>query len=249
MNDRRFIELLNLYLDHQIDSDEAAELESEVMRSPARRRTYDQYCRLQRGCGLLGERERSAAPASMAFARSLRDAERKIAAPRRESSWWSPVYVGAFTASAMAACVAVIVVVRERTPALGAGGVTTIAQASFVAPSEAGTPLAAEPALAVTTTQNTPEVVRPTLASFELQPVLASSGFGVARNSREAEIASNDREVLEWMQRVEQSGLQPIVVDDQTFEARATLHQDNRVFRSRHGLQGNAEFTAFQFQR
>jgi hypothetical protein len=51
------------------------------------------------------------------------------------------------------------------------------------------------------------------------------------------------------MQRVEQSGFQSIVVDDQAFQTRATLHPDNRVFRSRYGLQGNTEFTAFQFQR
>ncbi len=247
MNDRRFIELLNLYLDHQIDADEAAELETEVMRSPARRRTYEQYCRLQRGCGLLGERERSAAPASVAFARSLREAERKIAAPRRRTSWWSPAYTGAFAASAMAACVAVIIVVRERAPSPTSEGATNNAQVSVVTPSEM--PVATESSLAAVATPVSTGSIRPTLASFEFQPVLTASGFGVARNAREAEIASNDREVREWMQRVEQSGMQSIVVDDQAFEARATLHQDNRVFRSRHGLQGNAEFTAFQFQR
>lgn len=250
MNDRRFIELLNLYLDHQIGADESAELEAEVMRNPARRRTYDQYCRLQRGCSLLGERERSAAPASAAFARSLRDAERKIATPRRpaRAAWWSPGYAGAFAASAMAACVAVIVLVRENEPAPRQEIGATVAEVPAIAPERAGVTASADSVLTAAASEQT-GVARPSLATFELQPVLAASGFGVARNAREAEIALNDRQVLEWMQRVEQSGVQPLVVDDQAFEARPTLHQDNRVFRSRHGMQSNAEFTAFQFQR
>ena len=104
MNDRRFTELLNLYLDHELEPADAAELEAEVMGNPVRRQTYDQYCRLQRACSLLGEKERSHAPEYRGFARSLREAERKIAAPRR--STWSPAYIGGFAATAMAACVA-----------------------------------------------------------------------------------------------------------------------------------------------
>jgi hypothetical protein len=249
VKDRRFIELLNLYLDHQIGADEAAELETEVMRNPARRRTYEQYCRLQRGCGLLGERERSAAPASVAFARSLREAERKIAEPRGRASWWSPAYAGAFAASAMAACVAVIVVVKERAPSTTGGTENILAQVPVVPTQVSEPPVPTETALAVVIPADSAGAVQPMLATFELQPTLAASGFNVARNAREAEIALGDRQVLEWMQRVEQSGVQSIVVDDQAFETRATLHPDNRVFRSRHGLQGNAEFTAFQFQR
>lgn len=241
MNDRRFIELLNLYLDHQIDPAEAGELESEVMRNPARRRIYDQYCRLQRGCCLLGERERSAAPASAVFARSLRSAERKIAAPRR--LWWVSAYSGAVAASAMAACVAVIVVVRNQTPAGPQNDSLQIAatpQSPAIDVAAAGSvaaPVAVDPA------------ARPMLASFSAHPMLTVSDFSAARNAREAEIAANDREVREWMQRVEQSSVHPVVVDDRAFETRPTLHQDNRVFRSRHDLQATAEFTAYQFQR
>jgi hypothetical protein len=79
--------------------------------------------------------------------------------------------------------------------------------------------------------------------------VLAASGLGFARNAREAEIAAADPEVLEWMKRVEQLPMQHVVVDDQAFQSRGVLHPDNRVFRSRHAIQGNAEFAAFQFQR
>ncbi|MBC8041101.1 MAG: hypothetical protein H7Y06_11195 [Opitutaceae bacterium] len=239
MNDPRFIELLNLYLDHQLAPEEAAELEAEVMRNPARRRTYDQYCRLQRGCSLLGEHERLTAPASQAFARSLRDVERKISAPRR-SVWQQPAYTGFFAVSAMAACVAVVFVVNRApsgSPVTPASDTVAVVRTEEVAPVMiAATPTTSTPVAAVAT-------------SFEIQPVLAASAFGVARNAREAEIAATDPEALEWMKRVEQLPLQRIVVDDQTFETRATLHPDNRVFRSRQGMQGAAEFTAFQFQR
>ena len=72
MNDRRFQELLNLYLDHEIAPAEAAELETEVLGNPARRRTYDQYCRLQRGCRLLGGHAGAHAPDSQVFLQTQR---------------------------------------------------------------------------------------------------------------------------------------------------------------------------------
>ncbi len=235
MNDRRFIELLNLYVDQQIAPAESAELEAEVLRNPDRRRTYDQYCRLQRGCCLLGDGARSLAPNSQGFARSLRDAERKMAAPRRRS--WSPAYAGVYGATAMAACVAVVLIVNRPTPA-PAFASKMVANAGHSPSIEIQTPVVA---VAV--------VPQPNPSSFDLQPVLAAAGLGVARNAREAEIAANDREALEWMQRVELLPNQRLLVDEQAFEARETLQPDNRVFRSRHSLQGNAEFTAFQFQR
>lgn len=235
MNDRRFLELLNLYLDHELDPAEAAELEAEVMRNPARRRAYDQYCRLQRACSLLGEKERSLTPDHCVFIRSLRDAERKLTAPRR--SIWNPVYIGGFTATAMAACVAVMVIVN-RTPDAPLAGDSAAADTPPQAEQIAAVPVAA-------TTTSTPSAA----PAFEFQPAFAATGLGVVRNAREADIAANDREALEWMQRVELAGAQHVVVDDQAFEARPTLQADTRVFRSRHSLQGTAEFTAFQFQR
>ena len=38
MNDSEYIELLNLYLDHEISAADAARLEAEVQSNPARRR-------------------------------------------------------------------------------------------------------------------------------------------------------------------------------------------------------------------
>lgn len=239
MNNRRFIELLNLYVDEQLDSQEAAELEAEVLANPARRRTYDQYCRLHRGCCLLSDGSRALAPGSQAFARSLREAERKIAAPRRSS--WRPAYVGVFSAAAMAACVAVVVVVnRQNTPGTAEGTIVA---------SELPSAGAANYSVKVAADHTTSVTASPVSLAFDTQPALAATGLGVVRSAREAEIVANDREALEWMQRVELMPSARVVVDEQAFEARPTLQQDNRVFRSRHSIQGSAEFTAFQFQR
>ena len=181
MNDRRFQELLNLYLDHEIAPAEAAELETEVLGNPARRRTYDQYCRLQRGCRLLGGHAGAHAPDSQGFARSLRDVERKLSAPRREVPVWRTAYAGAFATAAMAACVAVVFVV-SRQPQPAAGSAAVLAGGAQPVPVRMENVV---PVIAVATT-----AVQPVAdARFEFQPMLASSGLGVVRNAREAEIA------------------------------------------------------------
>jgi hypothetical protein len=53
MKESKFIELLNLYIDHQISQEEAGVLEEEILRNPQRRQTYHQYCRMQRACTLV----------------------------------------------------------------------------------------------------------------------------------------------------------------------------------------------------
>jgi anti-sigma factor RsiW len=53
MNEPEFIELLNLYVDHEITPEDAARLEREVTTNVARRRVYRQYCLMQKGCSSL----------------------------------------------------------------------------------------------------------------------------------------------------------------------------------------------------
>jgi anti-sigma factor RsiW len=83
MKDARFTELVNLCLDHQLSPSEAAELEAELLRSPARRREYREWCRLQEACVSLFEREMAHAPASFALERSLLEVERMVSEPPR----------------------------------------------------------------------------------------------------------------------------------------------------------------------
>ncbi|MGH7996623.1 MAG: anti-sigma factor family protein [Opitutaceae bacterium] len=53
MKDSEFIELLNLYVDQEIDEESARRLEAEVQADPNRRRVYRQYCMMHKACALL----------------------------------------------------------------------------------------------------------------------------------------------------------------------------------------------------
>ncbi len=55
MNDSEFIELLNLYVDREIDPEDALRLEAAVDASPRRRSIYNQYCRIQKACTMLSK--------------------------------------------------------------------------------------------------------------------------------------------------------------------------------------------------
>ncbi|KXU35665.1 hypothetical protein AXK11_05740 [Cephaloticoccus primus] len=54
ISEKKFIELLNLYLDHEISAEQVRVLEAEIRRDPARHTLYRQYCAMHRGCLELG---------------------------------------------------------------------------------------------------------------------------------------------------------------------------------------------------
>ncbi len=91
MKDREFIELLNLYVDHEISPEDALRLEAEVHEDPKRREVYDQYCRMQKACSMLSEEtlETSAAPNLIEF-----PAERRLR--------FAPAFAGLAAAAAIA---------------------------------------------------------------------------------------------------------------------------------------------------
>jgi len=95
MKDQEFIELLNLYLDHEITPADAKRLEVEVRSNPERHRVYREYCQLHKGCGVLAAQfvsERAANP--------------NLAARRRSSNRTVIIAFGSF--AAVAACVALV---------------------------------------------------------------------------------------------------------------------------------------------
>jgi len=236
VKDKRFIELLNFYVDHQIAPEEAAELESEILRSPERRKTYREYCRMQRACGMIFDREREQAPASFALEKSLQEAERKIVGvPTRRKAGWGTYTAALGGLTAMAACMAVVFLNSGTTsaPTNVASAPSAKASAPLMVQSSPVTPL---PIAALTPRSTT-----------TLQPLFANQSLTSARDDANLpERAVN----TEWMQQVQLPPVQRVVVDDTAFEARPTLQQDNsRVFRSSRPIQGNVEFTAFQFQR
>lgn len=58
MNDERFIEQLNLYIDRELSADEVTEIEAAIAADPARQRIYAQYCKIERATRqLLNETE------------------------------------------------------------------------------------------------------------------------------------------------------------------------------------------------
>jgi anti-sigma factor RsiW len=160
MKNKRFIELINLCVDHQLTPAEARELENELHTSPARQRTYLQYCRMQKACAQLFEIERANAPAHPRLARALADANRKVtAAPfhkltRHPSPWWRNLFaIGGLAAAAT--CMAVIFVL-QKTPRQPAAAPAAVVAAPVVA----GT---------------TPHPTTPAIAAPEAQPQPASA--------------------------------------------------------------------------
>lgn len=118
MNDRRFIELLNLYVDQELSEDAARQLEQEIAGSLSRRRVYSQYCRMQRACVKLLDQPQAPAPriSELAAARSGEAAPREVVpspveldmpVPSRGTTVWWGWGSGVVAA---AACIALVFV-------------------------------------------------------------------------------------------------------------------------------------------
>jgi anti-sigma factor RsiW len=78
MKESKFIELLNLYIDHQISPEDAALLEASILQNPRHRQIYRQYCRMQRACTIVLDRSQPENNAEAAEGRVVAFAE-----PRR----------------------------------------------------------------------------------------------------------------------------------------------------------------------
>jgi hypothetical protein len=94
MNDREFIELLNLYVDREISAEDALRLEAEVALRPRRRNVYDQYCRIQKACAKLSEENYTAA---------LSQTDPSLVSFPAERSWRLAPFVAGMAAAAAVA--------------------------------------------------------------------------------------------------------------------------------------------------
>jgi hypothetical protein len=138
MNDTEFIELLNLYLDHEISTADAARLEAEVQTNIARRRIYHQYCRMQKACKLAAADfhiDPVVATAAASDKKVVAFNPAAAAASRRQRAG-GRYTIGTF--AALAACAAVVFVSRSQQ--------TTITQPASAAPQ----PVAVAPASQIT---------------------------------------------------------------------------------------------------
>jgi hypothetical protein len=174
MKESKFIELVNLYIDHQITPADAALLEAEIQQKPERRRIYREYCQMQKACVTLAENFRSDAPSS--------DKVIEMApAPRGMA-----VLTYVMGVAAAAACVALVIVNR---PLPKNSGMTP----SMAAVNEALEPSAEVVAALDAATGSLPE-----------RPALHSAFPGVARDGvDEADTVRTASHVpLDWMQQV-----------------------------------------------
>jgi hypothetical protein len=76
MKDKRFLELVNVYLDGEISEAETVELEGEIRSSAKRMDQYRRYCRMQRACTMIAKESRAATPTSEAVVVRLPEARR-----------------------------------------------------------------------------------------------------------------------------------------------------------------------------
>jgi hypothetical protein len=116
MKDSEFIELLNLYIDHEISAADAARLEAEVQSNPARRHIYQEYCRMQKACKMLAQ-DFQTEPATVAEKKIVPFQPAAVSRAARGNSFYT---IGAFAAAA--ACVAIIFVGRSRQQAAADAG-------------------------------------------------------------------------------------------------------------------------------
>lgn len=190
MKDTKFIELLNLYLDHQISESEAAALETEIRQNPARHRLYRQYCQMHKACAQLSAQVTAEVPARARVA-----AEKS---PRRLASLY---YFGAGLAAA--ACVAVIVMNRPASAPAGDPMLAATTPTSAAFPEVAPLPPPAAPTQELRTVFTTQA-----LAQLEATPAVAPV------------FVAADTDSFDWMNELRLNPVQPTPVVFESAPAR-----------------------------
>lgn len=114
MNDERFIEMLNLYIDRELSGAEIHEIEEAIAQSPERQKIYAQYCRIERATQhLLNETDvpQPRIAELVAAARTDDNTVEFAPAPSPAKNRW--LGWGTSVASIAAACVALVFVALQ----------------------------------------------------------------------------------------------------------------------------------------
>ncbi len=125
MNDERFIEMLNLYIDRELSGAEIDEIEEAIASSPERQKIYAQYCRIERATQhLLNETDvpQPRIAELIAAARSDDNTVEFEPAPKAPKTRW--LGWGTSVASLAAACLAIVFIMQ---PADEPAGETAVA--------------------------------------------------------------------------------------------------------------------------
>jgi hypothetical protein len=226
MKDSEFIELLNLYLDHEISAADAARLEAEVQTNLARRRIYHQYCRMQKACKLVVADFQTDADAEVASANKKVVAFQPelSAAPERRQRIGGLYTMGTF--AAVAACVAIIFVGRNQSEATNEPAAAPIAQSTVTMPT-------AEPrASATAAASQTPSVPRGLISVAQRpQPSLVLDRLLLMGNTQaDAVLAAAVQQAdnqLAWIDGVQLAPLEQRASANELYFA-ATLRSEGR---------------------
>ncbi len=229
MKDTRFIELVNLYIDRQIEPADAAELEADIQINPHHRQIYREYCRMHRATKLVYESFRTHADKTgddHQFPGSIERFESR----RPRSLWvrWNYILAGL----AAAACLTVAVMRIGYMSHTGVIPGKALANAQTVAP--------------VVVAQVTTQVASPA----KVTPVAPGK---TAVTDYTALLASMHREDQRAYALMQAASLHAVpLFDDSVFDGYQTvLLGSPKVFpaKPKADTHSSAEFTAFQFQR
>ncbi len=254
MKDSEFLELLNLYLDHEISAADAARLEAEVQQDPARRRTYLEYCRMQKACTIL--------------AKDFADqpADKKIVAFEPRRSAWGPGIFAAGGVALAAACVTLILVNRSST----SSSATPVSAGESVAAAPVATAAAANAVIAKSAEMSAPipavaseklppsliahTVTVPTAHRSELKPIFVSTPLSQAAVNPDAAALlattqQNAEAQLEWIKTLQLSPMQAATPETLRLDPRSPLQPANRTFTNASANQSTVERTAFEIRK
>lgn len=234
MKDAEFIELLNLYLDHEISAEDSARLEAEVQSNPARRRTYQEYCRMQKACLVLAQESAVTEEAAV---------DRKVVAfePARSRAWGFGTYATGLCAAA--ACVALVFVARHRfEPAPASEASLNSNTVAIVQAPAAGLDSSTPRAIART-------VSVPSRQQTDLKPAFVAYTSLSGKSSDSNQISGVQDARFEWLNNVQISSLSRTPTEDLVFRVKAGEALETRALSVRPVSHDRIETTAFQFQR
>lgn len=243
MKDSEFIELLNLYLDHEITPADAARLEAEVLGNAKRREIYRDYCRIQKGCKLLA-REFATETAGTAVDGKVVAFETDRVQTRR-TGW----YVGGGFAAA-AACVALVFVTANRTSEVAPASELVLAStAPVVNGAIAQAPVSAE-SLQIARTVALPP-------SPEVQPAFVNAltlgGAVKSPGSASSLLLTSDTTdaaaQFAWINSMQLAPVQRVPLDEFRFDNRSDLRSQNQPYTAPRVPQGQMEWNAIRYRK
>jgi len=230
MKESTFIELLNLYIDQQISPEDAARLEEEIQVSPRRRRVYRQYCQMHRACTLV--LENYAANAETAPLLEFKEPARRFA-------------LGYLAAGLAAAAVAVVAAQVYWHPATASGRPAPSPVAAAPAPTDAVVAVPVRLNVPLPASQRLPDGAAADQPLLLRLPAYGSSAAALARFDtpsirvplRTLSIAANPRPASS------------AAIEQFVFQSGAPVLDNPQTYRIRRPADGQAEMTAYQFQR